>query len=412
MTAPRKARVELPRLHEAQRRILQEAKRFNVLNCGRRFGKDVVSIDCLTDTVLHGFPVAWFAPTYKNLTEVWRVLDATLEPVIRRRSEQEHRLDLWTGGVVDMWSLDQPGTARGRAYKRVIVNEAAQVANLQEAWEAVIRPTLTDYQGDAWFPSTPQGFNYFKALYDRGQDALQTEWRSWTFPTSANPFISPAEIETARIDLPEKTFAQEYLAVFVSDEAGVFRRVLDAATATAQTGRVEQHAYCIGVDWGQVNDFSVFSVVDLTTKEQVYQDRSNRVEYLLQEARLQALCQRFSPVMLIAEANAMGTPIIERLRRQGLPVYPWTATNATKAAVVQGLALAFEQASIKVLPDAVLLGELQAYQAERLPSGLIRYTAPSGMHDDTVIALGLAWMGTGARPAARAYTSDFRVEAA
>lgn len=382
-----------------------------MLNCGRRFGKDVVSIDCLTDTVLHGFPVAWFAPTYKNLTEVWRVLDATLEPVIRRRSEQEHRLDLWTGGVVDMWSLDQPGTARGRAYKRVIVNEAAQVANLQEAWEAVIRPTLADYQGDAWFPSTPQGFNYFKALYDRGQDALQTEWRSWTFPTSANPFISPAEIETARIDLPEKTFAQEYLAAFVSDEAGVFRRVLDAATATAQTGRVEQHAYCIGVDWGQVNDFSVFSVVDLTTKEQVYQDRSNRVEYLLQEARLQALCQRFSPVMLIAEANAMGTPIIERLRRQGLPVYPWTATNATKAAVVQGLALAFEQASIKVLPDAVLLGELQAYQAERLPSGLIRYTAPSGMHDDTVIALGLAWLGTGARPAPQAYTIDFRMEA-
>lgn len=398
-------------MHDAQQRILQEAGRFNVLNCGRRFGKDVVSIDCLTDTVLHGFPVAWFAPTYKNLTEVWRVLDATLGPVIRRRSEQEHRLDLWTGGVVDMWSLDQPGTARGRAYKRVIVNEAAQVDNLQEAWEAVIRPTLTDYQGDAWFPSTPQGFNYFKALHDRGQDALQTEWRSWTFPTSANPFISPAEIETARVDLPEKTFAQEYLAAFVADDAGVFRRVLDAATATAQTGRVEQHAYCIGVDWGQVNDFSVFSVVDLTTKEQVYQDRSNRVEYLLQEARLQALCQRFSPVMLIAEANAMGTPIIERLRRQGLPVYPWTATNATKAVVVQGLALAFEQASIKVLPEAVLLGELQAYQAERLPSGLIRYTAPSGMHDDCVVALALAWMGTGARPAARAYMTDFRMEA-
>ena len=32
-----------------------------------------------------------------------------------------------------------------------------------------------------------------------------------------------------------------------------------------------------------------------------------------------------------------------------------------------------------------------AYQAERLPSGLLRYGAPSGQHDDTVMALAMAW---------------------
>jgi len=39
----------------------------------------------------------------------------------------------------------------------------------------------------------------------------------------------------------------------------------------------------------------------------------------------------------------------------------------------------------------VLIGELQAYQAERLPSGMLRYSAPEGLHDDTVMALALAW---------------------
>lgn len=39
----------------------------------------------------------------------------------------------------------------------------------------------------------------------------------------------------------------------------------------------------------------------------------------------------------------------------------------------------------------MLVGELVAYQAERLPSGLLRYGAPSGQHDDTVMALAVAW---------------------
>lgn len=70
-------------------------------------------------------------------------------------------------------------------------------------------------------------------------------------------------------------------------------------------------------------------------------------------------------------------------------------TSTTKATIIESLALAFERGEIKTLPDPVLAGELLAYEAERLPSGMIRYSAPAGMHDDMVIALALAWEGTG-----------------
>jgi hypothetical protein len=70
-------------------------------------------------------------------------------------------------------------------------------------------------------------------------------------------------------------------------------------------------------------------------------------------------------------------------------------TNATKANVVQKLQLAFEQGKILLLNDDVQRSELMAYQAEKLPSGLLRYGSPDGMHDDTVIALALAWYGAG-----------------
>ena len=66
-------------------------------------------------------------------------------------------------------------------------------------------------------------------------------------------------------------------------------------------------------------------------------------------------------------------------------------TIATKTVIIETLALAFERGDVRILADPVLIGELQAYEMERLPSGLMRYSAPEGMHDDTVMALALAW---------------------
>ena len=86
----------------------------------------------------------------------------------------------------------------------------------------------------------------------------------------------------------------------------------------------------------------------------------------------------------------MGQPLIEQLQAQGLPVVPFTTTAASKSIVVDALALAFERGALRIIPDATLIGELQAYEQERTATGH-RYGAPPGMHDDTVMALMLAW---------------------
>ena len=66
-------------------------------------------------------------------------------------------------------------------------------------------------------------------------------------------------------------------------------------------------------------------------------------------------------------------------------------TPDTKAAAIEALALAFERGEIRILNDPVLTGELQAYEVDRTPSGIVRYSAPDGMHDDCVMSLALAW---------------------
>src|SRR5215472_15361942 len=163
------AALSLPHPHAGQRRILAEAARFNVLAAGRRWGKNTMAEDRVLRPALEGKPVAWFSPTYKTLAEDWRRLTGILRSVIRDKSEQERRILLVTGGTVDMWSLEDPDTARGRAYARVVIDEAASVRKLLYAWQQVIRPMLTDFAGDAWFISTPNGFDDFWTLWRWGQ---------------------------------------------------------------------------------------------------------------------------------------------------------------------------------------------------------------------------------------------------
>jgi len=45
-----------------------------------------------------------------------------------------------------------------------------------------------------------------------------------------------------------------------------------------------------------------------------------------------------------------------------------------------------------------MIGELQAYEQTQLPSGIWRYSAPDGMHDDMVMSLALAWHGCNNKP--------------
>jgi len=387
--------IQLPKPHAGQRRILDEQQRFNVVNCGRRFGKTKIGLNLLIEIALAGYPVAWFAPSYRTLLEPWREALKLLGPLIAHKNTSERRIELITGGVIEFWSLAKADNIRGRKYKRVLLDEAAMVPHLKAAWEEVISPMLADMRGDAWFFSTPKGKNYFHDLFVRGQDATQPEWMSWQMPTATNPFISPDEIETQRRQLPSTAFEQEWLAQFLAD-GGLFRKISESAIAVAQVdaaGRpapILNHTYVFGLDWGRENDYTVISVVDTTAGEQVYVDRFTEVDYELQKGRLIALVDVFKPLAILAEANNMGGPLVESLRNSGLPIQPFWTSNSSKKEIIDGLALAMEQGSFRFLPAAVQLAELRSFEQTRLPSGLWRYAASGSGHDDCVIALALS----------------------
>lgn len=213
--------------HPGQARVRAEARRFNTLVCGRRWGKTQELMYQVAAPALEGFPTAWFAPDYKRVDEPFRLIQRAVRPVIASVNKTDRRIELTSGGVIEFWTLDSNGPGRGRKYKRAVIDEAGLVPDLEEKWQEDLRPALSDLEGDAFFGGTPKGFNFFHALYDRGQkgmagDERYAQYASWQMPTVSNPYIPPAEVDAARDELSTEAFMQEYEAQFVTDATQIF----------------------------------------------------------------------------------------------------------------------------------------------------------------------------------------------
>ncbi len=379
--------LHLPTLHPKQQQIKNEARRFNVLDCGRRFGKDVLGHELLIDPALEGLPVAWFAPTYRMMLDTFDDVTRIIRPIATKVNASDHRIELVTRGLVDMWSLDSPDVARGHKYRRVVINEAAMVPGLKTAWDAVIRPALADYQGDAFFLSTPKGRNTFWAFYQLGDDGLHLEWNRWKFTTFDNPYIKPAEIEAMRAQMPERTYAQEILADFLENQGSIFRNVRQACVIKEpdKPANHVNHKKVMGVDWAKNYDFTRLRVGCVECHRIVDWDGFNQIDFHFQRDRLKTLHDRWNTADILAESNSIGEPNIEELRRAGLPVHGFETTATSKPPLIESLSLAIERNEWQFPEEDA--DELESYEMKISPNtGRPTYAAPEGGHDDRVMA--------------------------
>lgn len=377
--------------HPGQLEVLNHPARFRVLDCGRRWGKSEELKMEMHLGASKSQRIAYCCPTNKMLAEMWRWARNTYAPVLDDKSEQEHRLELHGGGLIEFWSLDNPDGPRGREYDLILFDEAAVIPS-GDVWHQVLHPTLINRGGKALFASTPKGFNWFWGLYKLGQDPAEPDWASWKLPTASNPYVPRKEIEFARRHTPLGIFSQEYEAEFISDASSVFRSVDEAARAIEQDAALPGHSYVFGVDLAKTTDFSVFHVYDVTINALVKIDRANHVNYKLQKDRLVSLAARFQPVCVVVEENT-NLAFMEQLLDTGLPIKPFVTSAQTKTMIIEALAAGFDNRSLQILADPQLLDELHAYAAERLPSGQFRYGGPKDTHDDNVMALALAYHG-------------------
>lgn len=288
-----------------------------------------------------------FFPTYRMLIEVWRELITRLLPATRRATVQEHRIELYGGGLVEMWSLSEPNSARGRKYARAIIDEAAMIPDLEHAYQAVIRPTMADYAGDAWLMSTPRGRDYFASLFELGQRG--EPWMSWQYPTHANPYIPPEEIEAMHQELPATVYAQEVLAEIVDGGLTLFSSA-DIARAECHPRTTTHGPYLTSVDVGRRHDATVINTFDTSRLpyQRVAFERLERVPYPFIQQQIEARVQTY-PGELWIESNGIGDPLIENLE---VPAEPFVTTAKSKVQALQSLQLLLERGELAAQWDA------------------------------------------------------------
>ena len=375
---------------------------------GRRFGKTDAFVQRLFFHMRRKPGLYWWVGLSwrsASMKRAWRLVSFYARRILRSMglSEREHinksTSEIEIPGLGRIWfrSAENPESMAGEGIRGVVLDEFSLMQQI--VWTEYVQATLIDYGGWAAFAGVPKGRNWAANLWSAA--AGREGWRQLHATSYDNPFNDPAAIDRIRQEVPESLFRQEYLAEVVDDAGGVFRGVAAVSTAVPAGPKPDNTGqYVFGIDWAFSHDYTAVCVMDAVERRQVHLDRFNGVDYSLQRERILALAHRYRPSVIVAEANAMGRPNNEELRRAYPHVQDFTTGNLSKQEIIQALAGAIERGQITLLNDPVQIGELQAYEGERLPGGATRYGAPDGMHDDTVMALALAYQAIATRPRA------------
>lgn len=202
-------------LSHAQETITNSQSRFRVVVAGRRFGKTHLAIRELCYHAKEPYKDVWYcAPTYKQAKQiVFKKLKKKLQDLnwAEKINETELTIQLRNGSTISLKGADNYDSLRGVGLDFIVLDEFADID--PDAWYETLRPTLSDKQGRALFIGTPKGIgNWSYELYQAS--LTNDDWQSFQYTTVAGGNVKPEEIESARRDLDERTFRQEYLATF------------------------------------------------------------------------------------------------------------------------------------------------------------------------------------------------------
>lgn len=210
-------------LTEPQKVIALDKHRFRVVCCGRRFGKTTIAVDQIKAcAAVPKRRIVYVAPTYQQARDIaWAQLKEDCRNAADFINEARLEIKLVNGSVILLRGWESIDTLRGQRFDFVVIDEVAMMRNFWEHWQEIIRPTLTDSKGEGLFISTPKGFNHFYELYNL--ESEDDSFKSFHYSTYDNPHIPKEEVDTAKSQLTEDRFAQEYLADFRKTEGLVYK---------------------------------------------------------------------------------------------------------------------------------------------------------------------------------------------
>lgn len=347
--------------------------------CGRRFGKSLIAqAISLKEGGQNKKLIAYITPTYQ-LAKVFFDAIVSKLPIGEYDSNKADLVIFFPGGgSIRFFTGEKLDAMRGLKFHLVIIDEASYIPNLQDGWQNSIRPTLTDFKGKAIFLSTPKGKNFFYSLFIKHDEP---EWESFKFTTYDNPYIDPTEIDAAKAQLPHSVFEQEYMANPMENAANPFGSdKIRECIKPLSTLPAEYY----GIDLAKSVDWTVIIGLDITGQVSFFmrfqKDWAQTKETIID------VVPKNKPVLIDSTGN--GDPIVEEIQKKFNKMVGFKFTTQSKQPLMEGLASSIHQKKI-AYPEGIITQELEIFEYVFSSHG-VKYSAPSGFHDDTVCALALA----------------------
>ena len=168
-----------------------------------------------------------------------------------------------------------------------------------------------------------------------------------------------------------------------------------------------------GLDPAKMRDATGLVIIDVINRDIKVQSAKQwfKTDYYTMEGKVKDICHNLQVQKLFVEVNNVGSHVFETLKRYDVPVYPiQTVTTIhdvkklnsgkflSKPDIV-GYALKLVQEDRLKFPNAKsqdmleLKRQFAQFQETITPSGVPRYEAPPGAHDDLMMAMLLAIHG-------------------
>lgn len=363
--------------------INNEGYKYYCLNIGRQFGKSMLGINQMLYWAINdkGCNIAWVTPVYKQGKKVFADLEKyTAKSGIFEFNKSE-LIVKGLGSQIQFFSGERPDNIRGNTFDYLIIDEMAFTR--KQLWDEVLSATVLVKGKKVIFISTPNGKNHFFSLCMRSLE--NPSYKTFHFTSYDNPLIDSKEIDERRLNIPEHIFRQEYLAEFIDGGTGIFKNV--SQTVKSVSTGVKYYA---GVDVGRSDDYTVLTILN-ESGQMVFCERWRHMEWTQIVDKVATNINKWGATTLV-EINNQGDVFFELLRKKVSRCEWFTTTAKTKPQIIEQLAVAFENKSLSILDIDWLIAELENFTYIYNPEmRAIKYGAPSGLHDDGVMSLSIAY---------------------
>jgi len=202
--------------------------RFQVVVCGRRFGKTWASAMEATFVASQPNKRIWLVGmSYRKarliFREVWQRMVIGHGEDVDKASEKDMYIRFKWGTTVEGMSADNPDSLVGEGCDLLVIDEVAKMN--KKIWDMYLSPTVAGRKGRVIFITTPEGRNWIYDLFKLG--ANDPLWSSHTSPSWVNQYEfpkgldDPAIIERKR-NMSKELFGQEFGAEFSVFEGKVW----------------------------------------------------------------------------------------------------------------------------------------------------------------------------------------------